>query len=167
MAAVVFYGVLWGESANDIIADQFKIPLYTLTWIARVMVVVGPVLAFVITRRVCIGLQRGDAGLVTPGVETGIIRQLPNGEFVEEHRALTEEELAPLQAKEMTELMPEPESADGNGVPAPETSGLIGHARVIANRAFAETVPLPPNGRDRTSAGSDGTSAGSDGTPLP
>jgi ubiquinol-cytochrome c reductase cytochrome b subunit len=167
MAAVVFYGVLWGESANDIIADQFKIPLYTLTWIARVMVVVGPVLAFVITRRVCIGLQRRDAGLVTPGVETGIIRQLPNGEFVEEHRALTEEELAPLQAKEMTELMPEPESADGNGVPAPETSGLIGHARVIANRAFAETVPLPPNGRDRTPAGSDGTSAGSDGTPLP
>ena len=42
VAAVVFYGVLWGESANDIIADQFKIPLYTLTWIARVMVIVGP-----------------------------------------------------------------------------------------------------------------------------
>jgi len=146
MAAVVFYGVLWGESANDIIADQFKIPLYTLTWIARVMVVVGPVLAFIITRRICIGLQRRDAGLVTHGVETGIIRQLPNGEFVEEHRALTEEELAPLQAKEAPELLPEPESHDRNGVPAPETSGLVGHARVIANRAFAETVPLQPDG---------------------
>jgi ubiquinol-cytochrome c reductase cytochrome b subunit len=110
--------------------------------------------AFVITRRVCIGLQRRDAGLVTHGVETGIIRQLPNGEFVEEHRALTEEELAPLQAKGVPELLPEPESADGNGVPAPETSGLVGHARVIANRAFAETIPLQPNGHG------DGRSAG-------
>ena len=146
MAAVVFYGVLWGESANDIIADQFKIPLYTLTWIARVMVVVGPALAFVITRRICIGLQRRDAGMVTHGVETGIIHQLPNGEFVEEHRPLTEEELAPLQVKEVPELLPEPAAEDANGVPAPSTSGLVGHARVIANRAFAETVPIQPDG---------------------
>src|SRR6202451_745878 len=133
MAAVVFYGVLWAESANDIIADQFKIPLYTLTWIARVMFIVGPILAFIVTRRICIGLQRRDAGLVTHGAETGIIRQLPNGEFVEEHRPLTDQERAPLQVKEVPELPPEPESRDRNGVPGPETSGLVGHARAIAN----------------------------------
>jgi ubiquinol-cytochrome c reductase cytochrome b subunit len=146
MAAVVFYGVLWGESANDIIADQFKIPLYTLTWIARVMVIVGPALAFVITRRICLGLQRKDAGLLTHGVETGIIHQLPSGEFVEEHRPLTDEERAPLEAKQVPDLMPAPESHDGNGVPVPETSGPAGRARAIANRAFAETIPLQPNG---------------------
>ena len=146
MAAVVFYGVLWGESANDIIADQFKIPLYTLTWIARVMVVVGPIVAFVITRRVCIGLQRRDAELVTHGVETGIIRQLPNGEFVEEHRALTEEERAPLQAKEVPELMPSP------GAQRTRTGCL--RRRRAASRAcagdrqprFAETIRLQPDG---------------------
>jgi ubiquinol-cytochrome c reductase cytochrome b subunit len=149
MAAVVFYGVLWGESANDIIADQFKIPLYTLTWIARVMVVVGPALAFFITKRLCLGLQRRDAETVAHGMETGIIHQLPSGEFVEEHRPLTEEERAPLEAKSVPAVMPEPGSdaaSDGNGVPSPVTGGLGGRARVIANRAFAETIPLQPDG---------------------
>ncbi len=61
MAAVVFYAVLWLEGANDVIADQLQIPLYTVTWIARVLVFVGPFLAFVITRRICIGLQHKDA----------------------------------------------------------------------------------------------------------
>ena len=36
MAAVVFYGVLWVEGANDVVADKLQIPLYTVTWIARV-----------------------------------------------------------------------------------------------------------------------------------
>jgi ubiquinol-cytochrome c reductase cytochrome b subunit len=110
------------------------------------MVIVGPALAFVITRRICLGLQRKDAGLLTHGVETGIIHQLPSGEFVEEHRPLTDEERAPLEAKQVPDLMPAPESHDGNGVPVPETSGPAGRARAIANRAFAETIPLQPNG---------------------
>ena len=42
-----FYGVMWIEGANDVIADSFTIPLYTITWIARVMVFVGPAIAFV------------------------------------------------------------------------------------------------------------------------
>jgi ubiquinol-cytochrome c reductase cytochrome b subunit len=151
--------VLWGESANDIIADQFKIPLYTLTWIARVMVVVGPILAFVITRRVCIGLQRRDAGLVAHGVETGVIRQLPDGAFVEEHRALTEEELA-LVGKLSVEPPPASSSEDANGVPAPGTSGLTGRARAIANRAFAETIPLPANAHGNGSGHRSGNASG-------
>jgi ubiquinol-cytochrome c reductase cytochrome b subunit len=140
MAAVTFYGVLWAESANDVIADKFQIPLYTLTWIARVLVVVGPAAAFVITRRICIGLQRKDRDLLEHGVETGIIRQLPDGEFIEEHRPLTEQELAPLRSKMVPELLPPPGSHDGNGMPAPQTRGLTGRARAIANRAFAETT---------------------------
>src|SRR5580698_5709806 len=42
VAAVVFYGVLWAEGAHDVIADFLSIPLYTVTWIARVLVFVGP-----------------------------------------------------------------------------------------------------------------------------
>src|SRR6201993_72090 len=67
MAAVAFYGVLWAESANDVIADQFHLPLYTLTWIARVMVIVGPAIAFIVTRRICIALQRKDKELLEHG----------------------------------------------------------------------------------------------------
>jgi ubiquinol-cytochrome c reductase cytochrome b subunit len=147
MAAVTFYAVLWGESANDIIADRFTVPLYTLTWIARVMFFVGPALAFVVTRRICIGLQRKDRDLLEHGVETGIIYQLPNGEFIEEERPLTEEERALLRPREAPARLPASDASDAsdvNGVPVPGADGPVGRARAIARRAFDETVELPP-----------------------
>jgi ubiquinol-cytochrome c reductase cytochrome b subunit len=146
IAAVVFYGVLWAEGANDVLADFFSVPLYTVTWIARVLVFVGPAVAFYVTRRICIGLQRKDAELLEHGLETGIIRQLPNGEFVEIHRPVNEEERAVLEAKKVPALMPAAGSEDENGVPAPQMSGALGRARAIANRAFAETVVVETNG---------------------
>ncbi len=162
VAAVVFYGVLWAESANDIIADKFQIPLYTLTWLARVLVVAGPAIAFAVTRRVCIGLQRKDRDLLEHGVETGIIRQLPDGGFVEEHRPLTGQERARLLARKAPALLPAPGSPDGNGVPAPSAHGA--RARATANRAFAETVEFRPgepgNGHGHGNGQRDGGAAG-------
>jgi ubiquinol-cytochrome c reductase cytochrome b subunit len=146
LAAVVFYGVLWAEGANDVIADYTDIPLYTVTWIARVLIFVGPLVAFVVTRRICLGLQRKDKELLEHGLETGIIRQLPNGEFIEVHRPMDEEERAVLEAKKVPALMPARGSEDENGVPAPHSRGVMGRARTIANRAFAETVVVEPDG---------------------
>jgi ubiquinol-cytochrome c reductase cytochrome b subunit len=146
MAVVTFYGVLWVEGANDVVADKLQIPLYTVTWIARVMVFVGPAVAFIVTRRICLGLQRKDRGLIEHGLETGIIRQLPNGEYIEVHRPLTGEELAPLEAKKVPALLPAPGTADENGVPAPAARGIMGRSRVIANRAFAETIVVEADG---------------------
>jgi quinol---cytochrome-c reductase cytochrome b subunit len=146
MAAVVFYGVLWAEGANDVIADFLSVPLYTVTWIARVLVFVGPAVAFIVTRRMCLGLQRKDKELLEHGLETGIIRQLPDGEFIEIHRPMNEEERAVLEAKKVPALMPARGSEDENGVPAPHSSGVMGRARIIANRAFAETIVVEPNG---------------------
>jgi len=146
MAAVVFYGILWAEGANDVIADFLSIPLYTVTWIARVLVFVGPAVAFYVTRRICLGLQRQDTELLEHGLETGIIRQMPNGEFVEIHRPVNEDERAILEAKKVPALMPAAGSDDENGVPAPQVSGAMGRARAIANRAFAETVVVETNG---------------------
>ena len=146
IAAVVFYGVLWAEGANDVIADFLSIPLYTVTWIARVLVFVGPAIGFYVTRRICLGLQRQDTELLEHGLETGIIRQMPNGEFVEIHRPVHEDERAILEAKKVPALMPAAGSEDENGVPAPQVSGTLGRARAIANRAFAETVVVETNG---------------------
>jgi len=106
VAVVVFYGVLWAEGANDVLADQFQVPLYTVTWIARVLVIVGPVAAYVITRRICLGLQRKDAETLEHGVETGIIRQSPDGEFTEVLRPVTDEERAVLAARPVTRALP-------------------------------------------------------------
>ncbi len=146
VAAMTFYGVLWAEGANDVIADKLQIPLYTITWAARVLVFLGPAVAYVITKRVCIGLQRKDAEELLHGYESGIIRQLPNGEFVEVHQPVNEEKRAVLEAKPVPALLPGGGSVDGNGVPSPGSRGALGWARGVANRAFAETVPLETNG---------------------
>jgi ubiquinol-cytochrome c reductase cytochrome b subunit len=146
MAAVVFYGVLWAEGANDVIADRLQIPLYTITWISRVLVFVGPAAAFFITKRVCLGLQRKDKETLLHGYETGIIRQLPNGEFIEVHRPVNAEGRAVLEAKTVPALMPAPGSEDPNGVPAPSSRGVLGLVKARANRAFAETIVIEGDG---------------------
>jgi hypothetical protein len=51
-----------------------------------------------------------------------------------------------LQTKPVPALLPGPGAKDANGVPAPSSRGLLGKARVVANRAFAETIPLETNG---------------------
>jgi ubiquinol-cytochrome c reductase cytochrome b subunit len=146
MAAIVFYGVLWAEGANDVIADKLQIPLYTITWTARVLVFAGPAPAFVITRRICLGLQRKDLQELRHGYETGIIRQLPSGEFVEVHRPVSDERRAVLEAKKVPALLPGPGTEDGNGVPLPSSRGPVGRLKHQANRAFAETIVVDANG---------------------
>ncbi len=146
VAAVVFYGVLWVEGANDVVADKLQIPLYTVTWIARVAVIVGPVIAYFITKRICLGLQRKDREMLLHGYETGIIRQLPEGEFIEVHRPVPEDFRAVLEAKKVPALLPGPGAEDANGVPAPSSRGVLGKARALANRAFAETIPVEADG---------------------
>jgi len=146
IATVVFYGVLWVEGANDVVASNLQIPLYTVTWIARVLVIVAPALAFYITRRVCLGLQRKDEEMLLHGYETGIIRQLPNGEFIEVHKPVNEEARAVLEAKQVPALMPAAGSEDENGVPAPSARGAMGRMRAAANRAFTETIVVEADG---------------------
>jgi quinol---cytochrome-c reductase cytochrome b subunit len=92
MAVITFYGILWAEGADDIIANALHISLELITEIARYAVLTGPVAAYVVTRQICLALQRRDLRLLEHGMETGIIRQLPSGGYVEETRPLSEEE---------------------------------------------------------------------------
>src|SRR5205823_3713615 len=140
------YGVLWIEGANDVVADKLQIPLYTVTWIARIAVIVAPIIAYFITKRICLALQRKDREELLHGYESGIIRQLPDGEFIEVHKPVNEERLAVLEAKKVPALLPAPGSEDDNGVPAPSARGMLGKARAVANRAFAETIPVGTDG---------------------
>jgi ubiquinol-cytochrome c reductase cytochrome b subunit len=137
VAAVVFYGVLWAEGANDVIADKLQIPLYTVTWIARVLVIVGPVVAFIVTRRLCLGLQRRDAETLEHGAETGIIRQLPDGGFTEVREPVSDETRAVLSAKPLVGALP---AADVRGIPGPDGTGIVGKLRSRAHAAFTETA---------------------------
>ncbi len=137
VAVVVFYGVLWAEGANDVIADHFHVPLYTVTWIARVLVIAGPVAAYVIARRICLGLQRKDAETLEHGVETGIVRQSPDGGFTEVLRSVSDEERAVLSAGQAARALP---AADASGIPAPAGAGPAARLRRRVNAAFTETA---------------------------
>jgi ubiquinol-cytochrome c reductase cytochrome b subunit len=138
MGAVTFYGVLWAEGANDVIADHLDVPLYTITRIAQVAIFVLPVVAYILTKRICLGLQRKDLHLLEHGVETGIIRQLPSGEFIEETRPVDEEARAVLESRPVPLSLPPAEQ----DVPAPGMRGGVGRVRERLNRVVNESVPL-------------------------
>ena len=107
VAAMAFYGILWAEGANDVIADKLQVPLYTITWIGRVAIFVVPVVAYFMTKRLRLGLQRKDAETLVHGVESGIIEQLPDGEFIEVHIPVTDEKRAILESRHVARALPE------------------------------------------------------------
>jgi ubiquinol-cytochrome c reductase cytochrome b subunit len=86
--AVTFTVVLFISGGNDLIAKAFDISLNAMTWGGRIALVVLPPLAYVATYRLCLGLQRHDREVLEHGVETGIIKRLPTGEFIEAHQPL-------------------------------------------------------------------------------
>jgi len=145
IAAVAFYGVLWLEGANDLIAQHLDISLYLVTWIARIAVFVVPVLAYIITKRICLGLQRKDLHLLEHGVETGIIRQLPSGEFIEETRPVSDEALARLARPEPLAL-PAGRTDGEEEVPAHGMRRGVGRVKARLNKVLTESVPMNGHG---------------------
>jgi ubiquinol-cytochrome c reductase cytochrome b subunit len=123
VSLMTFYGLLWVAGGNDIIAVVFNLDLNWITRFMRVLVFIGPPIAFIVTKRICLGLQRADRDLVLHGYETGIIMRAPDGEYSERHEPLAVEEMWPLVAHERNvppELEPE---VDANGVRNPRTRG--------------------------------------------
>jgi ubiquinol-cytochrome c reductase cytochrome b subunit len=102
--------------SNDIIAVQFRLSINAITWFFRILIFVGPVLAFLITKRICLGLQRKDREIVLHGNESGRIVRFVGGEFVEVHTPLDEQERwlrVSYEAPEPLEIEP---AADACGV---------------------------------------------------
>jgi len=59
-----------------------------MTWIGRIGSFVFPLIAYVIAYRICLGLQHSDRAVLEHGIETGIVKRLPSGEFIEVHQPL-------------------------------------------------------------------------------
>ncbi|WP_018685723.1 cytochrome b [Actinokineospora enzanensis] len=86
--AITYFMVSLLSAANDVLADKFFISLNATTWIGRIGLLILPPIAYYITYRICLGLQRSDREVLEHGVETGIIKRLPHGEFIEIHQPL-------------------------------------------------------------------------------
>ncbi|MBA4863140.1 ubiquinol-cytochrome c reductase cytochrome b subunit [Streptomyces sp. PSKA54] len=86
VAAIVFYAVLLLAGGNDVIAYSFLVSVNALTWIFRIAVFAGPVVAFVVTKRLCLALQDRERRLLLEGEETGAVSQSVYGGISESHR---------------------------------------------------------------------------------
>jgi ubiquinol-cytochrome c reductase cytochrome b subunit len=92
VAFLTAFIILAVAGSNDLLATHFMMSLNGITWGLRILFFVGPVLAFWITKRICLGLQRKDRELVLHGHETGRIVRFANGEYIEVHRPVDEQE---------------------------------------------------------------------------
>jgi len=86
--AITFFLLVTISGGNDHIAHFFQISLNAMTWFGRIGVIILPPIAYYITHRICVGLQRSDRAVLEHGIETGVIKQMPNGAFVEIHQPL-------------------------------------------------------------------------------
>lgn len=88
MMAISFMFILLLSGGNDVIAYTFDISLNATTWAGRIGMLLLPPIAYYVTYRICLGLQRADRSILEHGIETGIIKRLPHGEFIEVHQPL-------------------------------------------------------------------------------
>ncbi|MFG3439392.1 cytochrome bc complex cytochrome b subunit [Nonomuraea sp. NPDC047897] len=80
-AGVAFYGLLWAAAANDRFAHEFQLSVEGVTIFFRFAVVVGPLVAFWVTHRLCLSLLLRDRHVREHGPESGVIVRSPRGGF--------------------------------------------------------------------------------------
>ncbi|AZM88830.1 MULTISPECIES: cytochrome b [Streptomyces] len=142
VAWIAEYIVLLIGGGNDMFAQYFHLSINSITWFVRIGFFVVPVLAFIVTKRICLGLQRRDHDKVLHGRETGIIKRLPHGEFVEVHEPLSQGHLHKLTAHEQYKPIEIGPTVDENGVERKVTRGEKLRAK-LSKGFYAENNQIP------------------------
>ncbi|MCX6444353.1 MAG: ubiquinol-cytochrome c reductase cytochrome b subunit [Actinobacteria bacterium] len=136
--ALTFTLVSLLNGGNDIIATTFHLTINQMMWFSRIAIIVLPPIAFVVTKRLCLSLQRADRDLVLHGRETGRLVRMPSGEFIEVHEPISAEKAWVLTSHEQLAPLELPEH-DGAGVRRP--GALKNKIRNRISRAAAVAVP--------------------------
>ncbi|MCO5974639.1 cytochrome bc1 complex cytochrome b subunit [Actinoallomurus soli] len=148
VAAIAWYGNLWAAGGDDVISKVFKIPLEYTTWFFRVGFFVFPVVAFVVTRRMCLWLQRSDAEVLDEGVESGTLKRLPSGAYVEVHDRPEPEQALITRTVHPGELVkPIPDHL----IPLPTPGRVLAQLRARLNHAYVDytaEMPTPDERRE-------------------
>jgi ubiquinol-cytochrome c reductase cytochrome b subunit len=138
--SLTFILVTLMTGGNDLLATHFSLTINQITWASRIGVFVLPPLAFIITKRLCLSLQRADRDLVLHGRETGRLVLLPHGEFVEVHEPLSPQKAYTLTSHEQVPALELPE-ADAAGVRRPKAFTSKLRARMSAS--VSEQIAKP------------------------
>ncbi len=86
VAGLVFFGTLWAAGSTDVMATQLHLSIEGLAAFLRGLLVLGPIVAFALTFRICLALQAQDREVLAHGVETGVIERSATGGYAEVHR---------------------------------------------------------------------------------
>ncbi|HLT66678.1 MAG TPA: ubiquinol-cytochrome c reductase cytochrome b subunit [Microbacterium sp.] len=102
-AGVWFYAILWAAASSDLIATHFRLTMEGVIHALQAGLIVGTVIVYFITKRICIALQKKDREIALHGYESGRIVRLPGGEYQEVHKPVDKYERWKLVADETFE----------------------------------------------------------------
>ncbi len=125
VAGVIWYCVMWCAASSDLIATHFHVSLNDVTYWLRVLFFLGPILGFIVARRIALALQRKDREIVLHGREAGIIEMSPEGGFSEQHVDLDVYKRYKLVAFESHEVMPAEADSAGHLTRGEKARGAV------------------------------------------
>jgi len=140
VAALVWYAVLLAAGGNDVIAYSFHASINALIWTFRVALFVAPVLAFLVTKRLCLALQSRERRLLTHGKGTGLVTQSVYGGMEPAHEPLAPERLYRFLVRDLPRPAPPPDTA------APRHRRL---RAAVSRWYYGRRVELPPTSEQR------------------
>ncbi len=142
MAAMTFYGVLMFAAGNDIMAIKLHLSINDITHVLRAAVFVAPPIAYWVTKRICLSLQRRDRDLVLHGRETGRIIRTADGRFFEQHEALDPYTRWSLVQHDVHRPLELGAATDENGVASPTARKEKLRAR-LSHFYFSDRIEAP------------------------
>ncbi|MHC3474794.1 cytochrome bc1 complex cytochrome b subunit [Streptomyces sp. 7R007] len=101
VAGITFYGVLLMAGGQDVLAWVFDVPFEVYTWVLRIGIVVLPLLAYRLTKRLCLGLQARDRTRLQRGEPTAVVRLGADGGYERAHRPLSQEKSIPMAVRDV------------------------------------------------------------------
>lgn len=140
---ITFYILLWISGGNDIMATVLRLSINDITLTLRVLIFILPPVVYIVTKRICLGMQRKDRDKVLHGRETAVIVRTESGEYFEVHEPLDEYKRWNLVQHETHEPLAELPSEDANGVRRPGAGS--GWKRRLSKFYFEQRVePVTP-----------------------
>jgi len=132
--SIAFMVIALANGGNDIIATHFHLTINGIMWFTRIGLFTVPPIVFIITKRVCLSLQRADRDLVLHGRETGRLVMLPSGEMIEVHEPISDARKWTLTQHQQPDALPAP-------LPEEALVGWKGKLRKRMNEAHNVQVP--------------------------
>ena len=144
VAGMTAYAVLWLGGSNDIIAIRFHWNLNAITIALQWLLFIGPIVAFIVTRRLCLSLQRKDRERVLHGSESGEIIRTPEGRYYEDHVEISQGEAYALTQHAQYQPV---EPDDGTSELGVEGPTKVSKLRAAVSRWYlGHDIPKPTRG---------------------